>query len=118
MERISQPHAEKDAMLARVLIHSTDFELLRAQKTVLVNLQSKEILTPAEEKTIEGMLNLLDAIQDIAVDHYGFKKEYVLNLMNEETEELTVSLEDCEKIAESGNEFDGDATDAMWSNWK
>jgi hypothetical protein len=61
----------------------TDWNLLREQKNTLAFIQryinSPEDLTPKEldailseaDDTIEGLLNFIDSIQDLAADHYG-----------------------------------------------
>lgn len=81
-ELITTPNPEKDAILARVLIHTMNFELLAAQKRILLEMQSKETTNGTESNTIEGILSLIDCIQDMAVDHYGRKNKSVFTRVN------------------------------------
>lgn len=69
----------KNAYAVQTLIHKMDWELLKAQKKVLVNLQSKKSITPAEWAALEGIINSIDVMQDIATDVYGYDKEKVFN---------------------------------------
>jgi hypothetical protein len=70
----------KNAYVAQELIHKMDWELLKAQKKVLINLQSKKSITPAEWSALEGIINGIDAEQDIATDVFGIEEETVFNL--------------------------------------
>lgn len=105
----------KDARVAYQLIHTMDFNLLRAQKTVLVEMTGKESLSDAERATLEGLLNLIDTIQDLAIDEYGYNKKEVLNLTIGDTEKLYVSVEDCEKIVLADSE-DEDMQLISWND--
>lgn len=98
MEKITKPNPEKDAIIARVLIHTMDFKLLKAQKTMLLNMQSKKTTTTAEWNAIEGIVNMIDAIQDIATDHYGFDPNEIYNFENDVDNTTKLSLNDCKKI--------------------
>jgi len=69
----------KNAYVAQTLIHQMDWELLKAQKKVLINLQSKKSITPAEWSALEGIINSIDAEQDIATDVFGYDEEKVFN---------------------------------------
>ncbi len=53
-----------------------DFKMLVRQKRQLVNIQSK-LKNIHEINAIEGMLNLLDYIQDWAVDKEGYTEKKV-----------------------------------------
>jgi len=112
MEKITQPNPEKDAIVARVLIHTNNFKLLKAQKALLVNMQSKKSTTEAEWNAIEGIVNMIDAIQDIACDHYNFDPNEVFNFTNEVDTTVKMSLAECRKVVMS--EDDGDE----YFNWK
>ena len=65
-------------------ISSIDFKLLKQQKTTIINLQAKlekdSKYTQKEWDTLEGMINLIDSIQDIAVDEYGVKETKVFRI--------------------------------------
>lgn len=71
--------ASDDTQTVKKLIHNMDFTLLKAQKKVLHNLQSKKSITQSEFDTLEGIINFIDAIQDIAVDVYGYSTDTVFN---------------------------------------
>jgi microcompartment protein CcmK/EutM len=45
-----------------------DWELLRKQKLVLVELRTGSVVTAEQEESLEGILNLIDFIQDQVVD--------------------------------------------------
>ncbi len=76
---------DKNAYTVQRMIHNMDWELLKAQKKVLINLQSKKSITPAEWSALEGIINFIDAEQDIATDVYGYDEEKVFNLNNKLT---------------------------------
>ncbi len=84
----------------RKYIHSFDFELLKAQKRVLIEMQTKfdTEQTSAEWLTLEGMFNLIESIQDIAVDQIGFDKEMVYNFTEDGEDSPKLSLDDCKNI--------------------
>jgi hypothetical protein len=73
-----------------------DFELLKAQKRILVEIGSK--LMDEENTAIEGILNLIDKIQDTAVDEFGYNKEVVFNLSEEDEDEPKMSYDDALKV--------------------
>jgi len=50
-------------------LRSIDFDLLKEQKEYLLGLQ--------EHSSVTGIINLIDAIQDIAVDKYGYDEKKV-----------------------------------------
>lgn len=53
-----------------------DWRLLRTQKRLLVGLQSGKIVTNDQAEAVEGILNLLDAIQDQSVERgYATSRE-------------------------------------------
>ena len=51
-------------------INNIDFKLLKKQKDYLLD----------ENEKFEGLINLLDIIQDLAVDKFGFNENEVFNL--------------------------------------
>ena len=61
-----------------------NFKLLKEQKTTLIKLQAKiekdKKFTQKECDTLEGMINFIDSIQDIAVDEYGHKETKVFKI--------------------------------------
>jgi hypothetical protein len=84
-----------DMQTVKKLIHNMDWKLLKAQKIVLSKLQSKRSLLPSEHETIEGVLCLFDAIQDTAVDTYGYDNNEVFNHGN-------MTLREAKEIAVKG----------------
>jgi hypothetical protein len=71
--------ASDDMETVKKLIHQMDFNLLKAQKKVLCNLQAKKTVTKSEFDALEGIINFIDSIQDIAVDVYGYSTDMVFN---------------------------------------
>lgn len=79
---------------------SMNFKMLKAQKLVLIAMAEKKRMTKVEVATIEGMLSLIDNIQNIAVDVLGMdkkevtltagRKEEVLNMSNEEAKRIVL----------------------------
>lgn len=63
---------------------SHDFKLLKKQKKLLIKIQVKMEKDPGftqnEWDAIEGMLNWIDSVQDIAVDEYGYAEKKIFNL--------------------------------------
>lgn len=51
-----------------VTMGKMDWELLRAQKRALVELRAGSVVTLEQEQGLEGILNLIDFIQDQVVD--------------------------------------------------
>lgn len=65
-------------------IENIDWNLLREQKELLINVQDK-IIIENEKNAIEGILFLIDAMQDYAVDEMGLTEVEVFGeLLNEE----------------------------------
>jgi hypothetical protein len=71
-------------------IQNIDLDLLREQKDVLLKLQYKttpngDIAVSAKEfEVINGLINLIDHIQDQAVEQHGLDENEVFNLNKEE----------------------------------
>ncbi len=86
-----------DRLTANDFVHKMDWTLLKAQKIVLTKLQSKRGLLPSEHETIEGILNLFDTIQDVAVDRYGYDDNVVFN-------HNKMTLREAKVIAITGND--------------
>ena len=51
-----------------VALGKMDWTLLRSQKRALVDLRAGSVVTPEQEESLEGILNLIDCIQDQVVD--------------------------------------------------
>ena len=81
------------------LIHKMNWQLLKAQKLILLCLDKQHKLSQAEENAIEGVIGLLDFIQDAAIDVYGYEKKKVLLLARSEDDETPeFELEDAKQI--------------------
>lgn len=63
-------------------IKNIDFDLLKKQKAYLLNLSTQTNVETDEYSYISGLLNLLDSIQDYAVDELGFDEDKVFQLEN------------------------------------
>ena len=61
-------------------IERIDWELLRDQKKMIITMDTYHELTQAEEDAITGIIHLIDAIQDYAVDSMGKRNREVFNL--------------------------------------
>jgi hypothetical protein len=80
-----------------------NFTLLKAQKTILLNMMAtKSSLSEAETSAIEGIILLIDQVQDIAVDQFGYTKNQVFNYAK--GEDYVLSLENCECLVISGDD--------------
>lgn len=87
MAKKNKPDKTSDRM-ARFL-GKIDFKMFKGQKTKLLNIQAKmekpnPKFSQRELNAIEGMINLCDSIQDVAIDEYGYDKHKLLNLSNKE----------------------------------
>lgn len=79
-----------------------DFTLLKAQKSLLINLQGKKTITKPEWDTLEGIINLIDHIQDTAVKKAIVTEEEAFNLSGED-EQPKMSLKEAQKIVSDKN---------------
>lgn len=61
-----------------VIINNIDFPLLRDQKRALYSIR-EEVLSDEQSDALAGIINLIDAIQDYAVDELGINKDEVFN---------------------------------------
>lgn len=64
-------------------IQKIDWELLRVQKRVIIELSAMGCFTTEDYDAFEGLLNLLDALQDYAVDEMGMKDEDVFGQLED-----------------------------------
>lgn len=77
-------------MKYNIEIQNIDLELLREQKEILLKLQYKttpngDIVVGAKEfEALDGLINLIDHIQDQAVEQHGLDENEVFNLNKEE----------------------------------
>jgi hypothetical protein len=65
-----------------------DWDLLKQQKKILLAVINKDEVNPEEKEGLEGILGLIDQIQDDAVDNFGMDENLVFDLH---------SGDDCEK---------------------
>jgi hypothetical protein len=72
--------ALKAPKTAEELINGIDWKLLKKQKIQLLKVINKDAVTPKEKESLEGILNLLDSVQDFAVDVLGVNEKEVFNL--------------------------------------
>ena len=59
-----------------------DFSQLREQKVALLGINAK-VLSKDQYEALEGIINLVDSIQDYAVDKLGYKAQEVFRLTDE-----------------------------------
>ena len=62
-----------------------DYEALKAQKDILIRMiqswgEADDPEQRAEAKEAEGLVSMIDAMQDHAVDKLGLEEEYVFNI--------------------------------------
>jgi len=85
INRIKLKHMETPEFLLK-----TNWKLLKKQKSDLMKAMTIIVCNDLPNSTIhyslEGMLNLIDATQDYAVDVMGVDENIVFNLTNEEGE--------------------------------
>ena len=62
-------------MTPEELVRRIDWETLRQQKSLLIELAAKA--TSPEQRLADGLVALLDEIQDCAVDELGISQEQV-----------------------------------------
>jgi hypothetical protein len=72
--------ALKTPKTADELIGGIDWKLLKKQKFQLLKVINNDAVTPKQKESLEGILNLLDTVQDFAVDVLGINEKEVFNL--------------------------------------
>ena len=77
---LGELQASKNRSLEHIpdFINMMDWELLRGQKLSILNICEK-VLTPEQIENITGVISILDAIQDYAVDVAGVDEGIVFN---------------------------------------
>ena len=76
-------------MLYDINVKSVDLNSLREQKSALLELQYRmgsdgnSIVKTKEFEALEGIINLIDSIQDQAVEQHGLSEEDVYNFKEE-----------------------------------
>ena len=68
-------------------VKNIDYRMLTGQKRSLVKIQENPLLSQNEKDTIEGVLNLLDALQDKVVENKILPEAEVFPYLNTEDEE-------------------------------
>ena len=86
----------------KAFLKGIDFKLLKKQKATL--LEEMDRLEPIVKnghpdnkrllKVLEGVLPLIDKIQDIAVDEFGYKESDVLNVITKKELKLQKKIQD------------------------
>lgn len=66
-----------------LFIKNINWKLLREQKEVLVNIVYSDLLITTMSNQLEGIVHLIDALQDYAVDYMRLSDKDVFNLENE-----------------------------------
>lgn len=65
-------------------LNQIDWSLLRNQKTLLLETINNNAVSPMHKKALEGILHLIDAVQDYAVDEMGISEMHVFDFEQEE----------------------------------
>lgn len=53
------------------ILDGIDWEILRAQKATLVKLAVSDRLLPDDKEDLDGIINLIDSVQDMGVEWFG-----------------------------------------------
>lgn len=74
-----------DGKTLDAIIQGVDWRLLKGQKDILIHMiedwsQSDDPIQKENAKEVEGILNLLDSLQDYAVDTLGKSEKEVFNI--------------------------------------
>jgi hypothetical protein len=83
----STPYAFEKYLKAHDLLDRIDYSELRNQKTEIINMLEGFVLKENQVDALNGILNLIDNVQDYAVDDLGLDENYVFDLDAEEKEE-------------------------------
>ncbi len=70
---------EKDLCVPKCVTYlgNMNFSLLKRQKMKLLEMREKDCTTIAEHRVLDGIIHLIDAIQDDAVEVYSLPKNRV-----------------------------------------
>jgi hypothetical protein len=83
-----------------------NFQLLKAQKTVLLNMMAtNSFLSEAETSAVDGIVHLIDEIQDIAVEQFGYSTNQVFNHPKGD-DDYVLTLDECKRIVITGEAED------------
>lgn len=89
-------------------IRNMNWELLRKQKEILVNLASEKsentCLSKAEQDDLDGIVHLIDAIQDWAVEELKVDENYVFPGLGEEDKKQVI-IDEINAIIEKHGDF-------------
>jgi hypothetical protein len=61
-----------------------DWKLLREQKIMLLKCQKYRHFNYKDEEYLQGIINLIDSIQDYAIDEMGISDKEIFNITSEE----------------------------------
>ena len=86
-------------------IRNMNWELLRKQKEILVNLAGDDRLTQEEQDALDGITYLVDAVQDWAVDEQGVDRTVVFPGLYEEEEARQEIIDKINAIIEKHGDF-------------
>jgi len=85
-------------------IRKTDWEMLRKQKLSLINtVEHENDLTQEVRDDLEGIIGLLDALQDYASDDLGMGDKFIFNIEPEECQGHCTRCQGCGKDFEENN---------------
>jgi len=79
---------------AEELLKGIDFPLLKEQKKALLKLIEDIDNVPVLEK-LEGVISLINEVQDLAVDVYGMEENEVFDLHPDDEDDSTSTDEEC-----------------------
>lgn len=90
---------------ALVLLQGIDYGLLREQKTEIINMLDKLVLSDDQKAALNGILVLFDSIQDFAVDEMEMDEMVVFNLNSDEKPKEFKSVHLCAHCASDNIQF-------------
>lgn len=61
-------------------LEGANFELLKNQKKILIELLFSDNLKPEYKDAFQGLVNWIDHMQDYAIDQLGMPEELILDL--------------------------------------
>lgn len=67
-------------LIADIQIRKVDLTLLKKQKNHLLQIQQEGKITTKQSEAIDGIIGIIDAIQDYASDELGLNQKKVFSL--------------------------------------
>lgn len=86
-------------------IRNINWELLKKQKETLLKLREDKILNESDRDDLEGVVNLIDGVQDWAVDDQGVAEELVFPDGQAEAYNQGIAIDEINSIVEKYGEF-------------